>query len=212
LGKKYTKRFANKNIAILARDKLALFLYGKHALLNRPNLISRYKRIQLKAFFLKTTQKNCPKSYYRNVSFCSKTNKWIARIKNGNMRLYLGGYDSENEAAIMVDKMELFINGERAKLNFPDRIEEYRKEDLSALYSYFKTRIKTIAKQTTSKFRGVNRHGQCQSVWCWGISFNKSKIRGTARSENEAAKLYDLKAVEILGTRAKTNFPINNYL
>lgn len=60
------------------------------------------------------------KSRYKGVTLHPKTPKWMASLSNGPRRIYLGYYDSEEEAAEAYDKAARDYYGPYARLNFPD--------------------------------------------------------------------------------------------
>lgn len=69
----------------------------------------------------------------------------------------------------------------------------------------FQSHSKGIKKESrASKFRGVSRNGVQWQVQL-GNTLSKRYI-GSANSEEEAARLYDRKAILTNGLKAKTNF------
>ncbi len=64
-------------------------------------------------------------SKYKGV-FWNKANKyWSATIHKGDMRMYLGGFEKEIDAARAYDKKAAELFGEFAYLNFPEKKAEY---------------------------------------------------------------------------------------
>lgn len=59
-------------------------------------------------------------SRYKGVGICSRSGKWIARIRKGRAgkQIYLSSFDSEAEAARCYDRAALKYFGEFARLNF----------------------------------------------------------------------------------------------
>lgn len=57
-------------------------------------------------------------SQYQGVSF--RPGRYDAAIVHQGKRLYLGRFDTEEEAAIERDKKARELHGKNAKLNFPD--------------------------------------------------------------------------------------------
>ena len=53
---------------------------------------------------------------------------WIAQIQYQNKATHIGTYATKEEAAASYDKRAIELFGEYAKLNFPERLEEYLAE------------------------------------------------------------------------------------
>lgn len=211
-GKIYSKRVAGLEFAVEMSDKIALFLYGENACLNYPDKISEYKNSDLQKTFDWFVYTRPVSSEFLGVNINKFDNKFCSRVKEKNgERLYLGEYISDVDAAIIHDKICWYLHKDSFKLNFPENIEKYELEDLNGLYQFYKTNIKQINRKTSSEFRGVSKHGQTNG-FAWELRFNRSRHRGFSTSEIEAAQSYDRKAIEFLVLKAKTNFPIENYL
>jgi hypothetical protein len=77
-------------------------------------------------------------------------------------------------------------------------------EEISVLKSSKQNKVNTKKGRRGSKFRGVSRNG---NQWQVLIMVNKKKrYVGSYSFEEEAAKHYDIVALQHHGTRAKTNF------
>jgi len=61
------------------------------------------------------------KSGYKGVTKKNSSRKWIPEIRKDGKKLYLGSYNTPEEAAKAYDKAAKEIFGEFAKLNFPDK-------------------------------------------------------------------------------------------
>lgn len=75
---------------------------------------------------------------------------WQSKLMKDGKNVYLGYFDTEIEAAIQYDLGAIYYFGKYAKLNFPDRRQEY----LEKLNSGFNP--VHIPRKTTSKYRGVS--------------------------------------------------------
>ena len=71
-------------------------------------------------------------SLYRNVSFLQ--GKWTVRIEHEGELHHVGTFEDEEEAAWAGDLAKLWIVGEGAHFNFPERIEEILQEANLELY------------------------------------------------------------------------------
>ncbi len=140
-------------------------------------------------------------SEYKGVYFAEK--KWRSEIYiNGKKdRLFLGCFNLEEDAACAYDMAAIHYFGEFAYTNFDKN--SYSDQEIKD----FITKINS-PKIYGSKYRGVtislNRDKKYRAITYYrGIKYDC----GSFYSEEEAARAYDKKAIELLGDKAKLNFP-----
>ncbi|CAI5944004.1 unnamed protein product [Closterium sp. NIES-64] len=101
-------------------------------------------------------------SKFRGVTHYCRTGRWEAHVWEEGRQVYLGGFDSEKQAALMYDIAALKMRGEDAQTNLPPEeytkytkeIEAVPKEELILL---LRRHSKGFARGT-SKYRGVTKH------------------------------------------------------
>lgn len=128
---------------------------------------------------------------------------WAANLRHKGKVYYVPFLNLE-EAKIAYDKLSLYFYNDISIINYPDQI--YSKQELDENFLVFHQKV---IKSKTSKYRGVYRAGK---NFASHFNFNKSSYYlGRFNTEELAAQAYDKKAIELLGSKAKTNFPMENY-
>ncbi|XP_051124071.1 ethylene-responsive transcription factor WRI1-like, partial [Andrographis paniculata] len=131
--------------------------------------------------------------------------------------VYLGAYDTEDDAARTYDLAALKHWGRDASLNFPvgryvKELEEMKKMSNEEYLAFLRRRSSGFSRGV-SKYRGVARHHH-NGRWearIGRIHGNKYLYLGTYSTQEEAAEAYDRAALEFRGPNAITNFDINRY-
>ena len=121
-----------------------------------------------------------------------------------NQMQIFGNYSIDKNVMkeILKEAKQIELRLALSKIESPDQIviQPYSKKSLS--FNSAKNNIKKESR--ASKFRGVSRNGVQWQVQL-GNTLSKRYI-GSAPTEEEAARLYDRKAILTNGLKAKTNF------
>mmetsp|Transcript_1745 Transcript_1745/g.6142 ORF Transcript_1745/g.6142 Transcript_1745/m.6142 type:complete len:769 (+) Transcript_1745:331-2637(+) len=139
--------------------------------------------------------------------------------KQRGRQVYLGGYETEEAAAMAFDRAALKFFGYGTCTNFP--IQSISQEEIQRLDAMTREEVVADLRRKSSGFsrgassyRGVTRHHQ-HGRWearIGRVQGNKYLYLGTYDSEKAAAEAYDRAAIRYRGSAAVTNFPISNYL
>uniref|UniRef100_A0A0D9WLR3 AP2/ERF domain-containing protein n=1 Tax=Leersia perrieri TaxID=77586 RepID=A0A0D9WLR3_9ORYZ len=117
---------------------------------------------------------------------------WNPTQKKKGKQVYLGAYNEEDAAARAYDLAALKYWGPTTYTNFP--VADYEKE-LKVMQGVSKEEyLASIRRKSNGFSRGV------------------SKYRGVARTQEEAARAYDIAAIEYRGINAVTNFDLSSYI
>jgi hypothetical protein len=159
--------------------------------------------------------RNAPKpanasSQYRNVLKVIMRGREIWRVVCiiKGKRICVGHFHSEEEAAKERDRYVLKNIGEHVILNFPR--SEYPLDPGEIVTERVKRSHAQTFRKTHSGYMGISKNGK--NGWSAAICHMGVRYHlGTHRTPEEAARRYDLKAIELLGDRALTNFPRADY-
>lgn len=95
---------------------------------NRNRLDNRRENLRPVPGFYNLANRGKPKSgktsRYRNVTKIRRTNKFQAMVRYNHRNLYLGNnYETQEEAALAVDKLNIYLYGEYTFLNLPEKVD-----------------------------------------------------------------------------------------
>jgi hypothetical protein len=134
-------------------------------------------------------------STYRGVH--KYDNKWRASITHNNVYHHLGVFADEKDAALAHDTKAIELFGDDACLNFPEMVGKPKPP-------------RTFLPKNpnaSSQYYGVS-YKKSHKRWRASITHKKVCYRlGSFVEEQDAARAYDAKAIELLGDAARLNFP-----
>jgi hypothetical protein len=150
-------------------------------------------------------------SRYRNViQDKQRGNKcWRAGCIINGKQICIGYFCTEEETARARDCYFLKYIGEDVILNFPRSNYPENPDDIvveknKRVYTQMKN------KHNSSGYMGVTRNGP--RLWTAAVSHLGIRYRlGTHKTKELAAQSYDRKVIELLGDKARTNFPRSQY-
>jgi hypothetical protein len=138
------------------------------------------------------------------VSYYKRDNLYLVSVKVNGKTYNVGRKKDLIEAARLYDMAAIGMFGEYACINF-DR-SDYNKADIDKVLQEMSD---GIYSSNTSGYIGVC-FSKKDEVWVANIQHkHKAYYLGAYKDPKEAAKAYDRKALELLGDRAKLNFPEN---
>lgn len=196
----YLGRWPSQRAADIARDRATLHLklerplrYPKEALRLGP---ASPAQLMSEA---RTLEKAGTSSQFSGVLWDSRTESWRVSFKAKGRRYNFTGIAEEEAAAVVRDRLALYLLGQGAPLNFPKR--RLKPASFADLQSELR------AMRTASKYRGVAHDSTVQRFkWTAQIMLDgESVFLGRFPTEEAAALAYDRAARRYLGKKAKLN-------
>jgi hypothetical protein len=135
----------------------------------------------------------------------SKSGAWGAYVTRGRKLVFLGNFASKKVAALVHDRVEVYIRPTSTRLNFPRR----RHEPTSPAAMRAEARA-ALKRSCSSRYTGVTFDGnrKTERAWLAAITIKRRALPlGRWSSERDAARAYDRAALFYLGANAKLNLP-----
>lgn len=172
------------------------------------------------------------KTVFRGVTRHIRTGRFESHIWHKNRQLYLGGFDTEGQAAMAYDMAAINIKGTAALTNFD--ISRYEKDLTSILQvrmlaprcaplsrqaqmkeedlvTMLRNKGKGKPAKTSSRYKGVTRHANRN--WEARISCGNRRYTylGVHANEKDATRAFDMAALA-KDIKSPTNFHISCYV
>lgn len=167
------------------------------------------------------SNKSFKKTNYHSVYYDPyKASNYVRVVKEGS---YVpGGYfKSDDDASIVADYMSVKLYGSLANRNYPElsniELEKRYNEILDRCGKDSRERI-SFSQQGVSRYKGIKTSqyigvSKDKNKWAARFKYQKKQIHlGNYNDDKMAAHAYDLKALQMRGIYAKTNFPLEFYI
>ncbi|MCR1994507.1 AP2 domain-containing protein [Bacillus paralicheniformis] len=129
---------------------------------------------------------------FKGVSRLKHSGDWSATISINGRAVYIGRFNTEEEAAKAYDFYAKEHYGEYASLNFPNETPSKQKR-------------KIPHKDTFSGYRGVYWADQSRKWFVKVVRGGKSYYLGLFSDKHDAARMYNFWAIDLLGEKSILN-------
>lgn len=144
------------------------------------------------------------RSCFKGVTWSPRCGRWQASLRFEGKRLFLGRYKNEADAAKAYDMAARHYCGEFARTNF----EGSEKATVAELQKSYRL---LNSKKPSSRYIGVCWRKK-DNRWVAQIThLKKSHYLGEFALEEQAARAFDVAAIEFRGRRTRLNFPYSDY-
>ena len=213
--------FKNENPLDLRKENIMVFeTKGEFV----RNMIKQYRKKQGELKIKETQSRSgekFPQTLYFGTSFDlrNRPRPWGSFIRHNYKNYGLGNFTKEEHAALAYDKKAIELCGPDTIRNFPhltleevtENLEKIKAEDEITFHDQDSKCHQGILLNVvkTSKYLGVSIKKNCRwKKWKGSINYHgKHYHLGYFYSEEEAARAYDEKAIELFGENARLNFP-----
>jgi len=186
---KIRRRFNDKNDAIFYADILYLHFYKELAVLIKPENLEQYKSVSAEEVIKKLTETRKRKSSYLGVY--TDKEKYSPRLSINKKMVYFGIYNSEEEAALIRDKICYYLYSDSKGFNFPEMVCESHIKEGKDIFDFYlnPSRQRAIKRGKTSNFTGVSKRSP--KTWEMSFTLNGEKIREVYENELDAGRAFD---------------------
>lgn len=141
-------------------------------------------------------------SRYKGVSFCNREKLWRSIIKINQKSCNIGYFYSERDAAIAYDIKAKELREKYCVINIQHPLEEEVKRIRGLIE--LRENFPLSKSGSSSKYMGVSRYKNKR--WRARLQYNGRQMHvGHFDSEIEAARAYNVKAIQLFGEEAKLN-------
>lgn len=127
-------------------------------------------------------------SIYKGVSWSKKMQSWKSSIGYKNKQIFLGYFSTELDGAVAYNNKARELFGDFACIN-----------DIDDIQLYEKGRGRRIKREKTSKYIGVTKYKNRWHAQIYDKKEKKVLHMGEYKTEIEAARVYNKKAIELYG-------------
>lgn len=198
----YLGRWPSQRAAHIARDRAVLYLGVdrplRHAAAARALGPASPAQLVREA---SQREKQRTSSRFLGVSWDPRGKAWRVSAQALRRKYNIAGLKDEEQAAVLRDRLMLYLLGKAVPLNFPGRKLKPA--------SFEQLQIELRGARSASRYRGVSPQtvGERETWSAQIIIKRKGHFLGRYATERQAAIAYDRAAIHYLGARAKLNLP-----